>query len=333
MRRIRYSVAMSLDAYIAGPNGESDWIIMDPEIDFGELFDSFDTVLMGRRTFEVAMAQGGGGPMPGMKTIVVSRTLRPQDHPGITIVADRVEETLARLRAEPGKDIWLFGGGSLFRSLLDARLVDTVEVAVIPVLLGGGMPLLPPPAETGQAEIDRQQGVQDGHHVAGVRRRAGRPAHEGAGVKSRGLRFDRRLGPLFTRRGACHEESAGTDRRDFGRARQCASIDSGGGQPAAPAEAEHAQQARAQQDQAARLGGRDRSDLLGDDGVACRSRVDVEGVPGSRYTCNRPHAPRTACRCRHRRPRTPAASPSMTLLSSEMATPASPARGCPGTAG
>jgi dihydrofolate reductase len=146
MRRIRYAVAMSLDAYIAGPNGESDWIIMDPEIDFGALMRGFDTVLMGRRTFQAAAAHGGGGAMPGMKTVVVSTTMRPEDHPKVTVVADRVEETLARLRAEPGKDIWLFGGGSLFRSLLDAGLVDSVEVAVVPVLLGSGVPLLPPPA-------------------------------------------------------------------------------------------------------------------------------------------------------------------------------------------
>lgn len=78
MRRIRYAVAMGLDGYIAGPDGESDWIIMDPEIDFEALFGSFDTILMGRRTFEVA---GGEGLM-----------------------------------------------------------------AVMPVLLGGGVPLLPPPA-------------------------------------------------------------------------------------------------------------------------------------------------------------------------------------------
>jgi dihydrofolate reductase len=162
MRRIRYAVAMSLDAYIAGPNGESDWIIMDPEIDFGELFNSFDTVLMGRRTFEVAMAQGGNDPMPGMKTVVVSRTLRPQDYPGITIVADRVEETLDRLRAESGKDIWLFGGGSLFRSLLDARLVDTVELGVVPILLGGGIPLLPPPAKQAKLRLVASRAYETG---------------------------------------------------------------------------------------------------------------------------------------------------------------------------
>ena len=146
MRRIRYAVAASLDGYIAGPNGEFDWIITDPEIDFGALYKSFDTVVMGRKTFEFAMTQGGTGSMPGMKTVVVSRTLRPQDYPKVTIVADRLEEELTRLRAEPGKDIWLFGGGELFRSLLGVGLVDTVEVSIIPVMLGCGIPLLPSPA-------------------------------------------------------------------------------------------------------------------------------------------------------------------------------------------
>src|SRR5688572_15655674 len=145
MRRIRYQVATSLDGYIAGPKGEADWIIMDPDIDFSALFEQFDTFLLGRRTFE-AMGRGGQGGSPGMKTFVFSRTLRQQDYPGVTIVAEGAEETVAALRAEPGKDVWLFGGGALFRSLLDAGLVDTVEVAVMPVLLGGGVALLPPPA-------------------------------------------------------------------------------------------------------------------------------------------------------------------------------------------
>jgi dihydrofolate reductase len=148
MRRIRYQVAMSLDGYIAGPKGEADWIITDPDIDFRALFAQFDTALIGRRTFE-GMARGKkkAGALPGLKTFVFSHTLRQSDYPKVTILADNAERAVSDLRAESGKDIWLFGGGLLFRSLLAAGLVDTVEVAVVPVLLGGGLALLPPPAE------------------------------------------------------------------------------------------------------------------------------------------------------------------------------------------
>ena len=143
MRQVRYVVAMSLDGYIAGPNGQADWIIMDPDIDFRALFEQFDTFLLGRRTFQ-GMGGAGGGGQPGVQTIVFSRTLRQQDYPNVTIVSEKPELVLADLRTKPGKDIWLFGGGSLFRSLLEGSLVDAVEVAVIPVLLGEGIPLLPP---------------------------------------------------------------------------------------------------------------------------------------------------------------------------------------------
>jgi dihydrofolate reductase len=143
MRRVRYVVAMSLDGYIAGPNGEADWIIIDPDIDFRALFEQFDTFLLGRRTFEAIGGTGGGGRQ-GAQTIVFSRTLRQEDYPNLTIVSENPEQALADLRARPGKDIWLFGGGLLFRSLLEAQLVDGVEVSVIPVLLGEGIPLLPP---------------------------------------------------------------------------------------------------------------------------------------------------------------------------------------------
>lgn len=149
MRRVRYVVAMSLDGYIAGPDDEFDWIVMDPELDFTAMMSGFDTVLMGRRTFEVTSAHSGepaSESMPGMKTIVASNTLRQEDYPHVTIIGPGLEEAISRLRAEPGKDIWLFGGGVLFRSLLEARLVDTVEIGVMPVLLGAGRPLLPSPA-------------------------------------------------------------------------------------------------------------------------------------------------------------------------------------------
>ena len=152
MRRVRYVVAMSLDGYIAGPNGEADWIIMDPDIDFRALFEQFDTFLMGRRTFE-GMAGTGGGSQSGIQTIVFSRTLRQEDYPNVSIVSENPEHALTDLRSKPGKDIWLFGGGALFRSLLEVRQVDAVEVAVIPVLLGEGIPLLPPNPSSERFEL------------------------------------------------------------------------------------------------------------------------------------------------------------------------------------
>jgi dihydrofolate reductase len=147
-RRLRYHVAVSLDGFIAGPNGEYDWIVQDPSIDFAALFKEFDTAVMGRKTYEVMTAEGGHGAMPGLEVVVFSNTLPAAAHRGVRILNDDPREIVAALKAKPGRDIWLFGGGALFRSLLDAGLVDTVEVAVMPVLLGAGVPLLPPGAAT-----------------------------------------------------------------------------------------------------------------------------------------------------------------------------------------
>ena len=146
MRRVLYGGAMSLDGFIAGPNGEYDWIVMDPDIDFAEMMSQFDTFLIGRKTFEAMRRMGNDAPpTPGIRNIVCSRTLRPSDYPHVTVSPD-AERVVADLRTQSGKDIALFGGGELFRSLLASGLVDGVSVSVIPVLLGGGIPFLPPPS-------------------------------------------------------------------------------------------------------------------------------------------------------------------------------------------
>lgn len=148
MRRICYQVAASLDGYIADAEGGYDWIPGDPDIDFGGLESRFDTYLMGRKTYEAVGKAAGKG-----EVWVFSTTLRPEAVPGATVVAGEVKERLRALRARPGKEIWLFGGGELFRSLLELDEVDVVEVAVLPVLLGGGVPLLPSPAVRRRLEL------------------------------------------------------------------------------------------------------------------------------------------------------------------------------------
>jgi dihydrofolate reductase len=142
MRQLVYSVATSLDGFIAGPKGEYDWIIQDPTTDFGEIFGHFDTIVMGRNCYEFIQREGRSPKEFGMKVFVASTTLDPAQHHDVAILGSNLAAAVAELKRASGKDIWLFGGGTTFRSLLDAGLVDRVEVSVIPVLLGDGIPLV-----------------------------------------------------------------------------------------------------------------------------------------------------------------------------------------------
>lgn len=142
-RRLRYQVAASLDGFIADPNGGYDWIVNDPRIDFKALYREFDTAVMGRKTYDLMQSLGAAVSMPGIDVVAFSRTLPPKRERGLRVTSDDPAEVVRALKAAPGRDIWLFGGGQLFRVLLDAGLVDTVEIAVMPVLLGAGIPVLP----------------------------------------------------------------------------------------------------------------------------------------------------------------------------------------------
>lgn len=154
MRRVRYGVGMSLDAFIADPQGGTGYLVSDPDYDQNAFFKSIDTVLMGRKTFEVA----GGRGFPGLRNYVFSGTLRQEDFPDVTIVpAKDAVSTVAALRAEEGKDIWLSGGGELSASLVEAGLVDTVEVGLCPVLIGQGVPILAPVPRTVRLELAEHQ--------------------------------------------------------------------------------------------------------------------------------------------------------------------------------
>lgn len=143
MRTLRYSVAASLDGYIAGPNGEFDWILVDPEIDFEALYAGFGGLVMGRRSYEVFQATGGA-PGPALPTYVYSRTLPEGERNGVTFASDAVSHVRA-LKQGNGKPLWLWGGGELCRELASAGLLDGIDVAIIPVVLGKGLPMMATP--------------------------------------------------------------------------------------------------------------------------------------------------------------------------------------------
>jgi dihydrofolate reductase len=161
MRKVVYSLTNSLDNFIARLDGGADWILMDDELmeEFPKFFETFDTVLMGRKTYDVAYAQShhqdpsqGEAGFMGMKTYVFSRTMKENPGGDVELVSGDAGEFVWELKNGPGKDIWLMGGGELSASLLKENLVDEINLAIQPVLLGAGVPLFP----YGEGQINLQ---------------------------------------------------------------------------------------------------------------------------------------------------------------------------------
>lgn len=145
MATLRYNVACSLDGFIAPPDESTDWIVHDPSIDFAKLYAEFDAYVMGRKTYEAVTAPGYPNPLQGKSkdaVVVVSRTMKPEDHPSITIIGEGHVEHIRQLKQRMHRDIWLMGGSQLAADCLDAGLLDSVETAIMPVVLRSGYRLI-----------------------------------------------------------------------------------------------------------------------------------------------------------------------------------------------
>lgn len=144
MRKVTYGGACSLDGFIAGENGAMDWLHFSSDVGdvMATYFRNVDTMLMGRKTWEVAQAQtggGGGGEFGAITTYVFSRTLSRIDAPGVHLVRDDPGAFVRDLKKRKGKDICVMGGGELAQSLFQADVIDEVGFNVHPVLLGAGV--------------------------------------------------------------------------------------------------------------------------------------------------------------------------------------------------
>ena len=144
MRKVTFGGANSLDNFIARKDDTVDWLLWCKEVQpiLKDYWKTIDTVVMGRRTYEVATKNGGGGGSgPGIKTYVLSRTIKKPRHKKLTFVDEDAADFVRRLKEEKGKDICVLGGGVLAKSLFDADLIDEIGFNIHPVLLGSGIPL------------------------------------------------------------------------------------------------------------------------------------------------------------------------------------------------
>lgn len=139
MRQVILNLAVSLDGYIEGPNGEYDWYYTDQDYGMTDFMKRTDAIFFGRKSYEVLMGSEKN-PYPEKKKYVFSKTMKSAAG-GAQIIGDDFTREVMKINYQPGKDIWLFGGASLTASLLNAQLVDELQLSIHPILLGKGKPL------------------------------------------------------------------------------------------------------------------------------------------------------------------------------------------------
>lgn len=171
MRKVTYGGACSLDGFIAGPNGEIDWLRMSKDVqkEMASYWQKVDVILMGRKTWDIAQQMGGAPDMGPIKSYVFSRTLKTIDAKGVQLVSDDAGEFVRKLKQEPGKEICLMGGGELAGSLLEADVVDEVGLNIIPILLGRGIPLFTDPGRRIALELIESRTIEGGCVLAKYR--------------------------------------------------------------------------------------------------------------------------------------------------------------------
>ena len=144
MRKVVYGVGISLDGYIARPDGSVDYLSMPKDYSMGPFIKRMDVALMGRNTYEAGLKMSGGTfDSQGIKCYVFSRSEPAGERGGVTFVGESPKEFVAALRKKKGKDIWLMGGGELTRDFLREDLVDEIYLGVLPVLIGEGIRAFP----------------------------------------------------------------------------------------------------------------------------------------------------------------------------------------------
>jgi dihydrofolate reductase len=164
MRKVTFGGANSLDNFIARKDGSYDWLLWNKEVQqiVKDYWKSIDTVVMGRRTYEVSERMGGGGDQSGMKTYVFSRTIKKPRSKNPIFVAEDAADFVRRLKEEDGKDICVLGGGVLAKSLFEADLIDEIGFNIHPVLLGSGIPLFHEMSRQIDLELTKCQQLSNG---------------------------------------------------------------------------------------------------------------------------------------------------------------------------